>query len=324
MFQRIRTIVVGVAAVDDQDPASSPGGADPVLGPAVRLAAGLGAELHAVHAFQLPDAVLDACARDRPGAGPPARAGYARRLEERLREQVERFPGGGAVRCHAMEVEGSAGEVLSAFAAGAGADLLVVGASRRGRLWSGILGSTAERTLVESAVPVLVLHHPLARPVRRVLLATDLSGADAAVHRRGLDTVEALWGSDRPVVRAVHVVGYDALLPPPAPVPDMEAAALGELDRWVRELARATPAVEPRVRVGDPAREVVYEASEWGADLLVLGTHTQPDRPHRPLGSTSVAVIREASRNVLAVPAAAAVEAPARAPVDVRRLLAGV
>ena len=53
MSNSIRTIVVGVASMDDQDP-RTPGDADPVLGPAVKLAAALGAELRAVHAFEIP------------------------------------------------------------------------------------------------------------------------------------------------------------------------------------------------------------------------------------------------------------------------------
>jgi nucleotide-binding universal stress UspA family protein len=38
-------------------------------------------------------------------------------------------------------------------------------------------------------------------------------------------------------------------------------------------LSRKELKVEARVRTGDPSSEIVDEAREWSADLIVLGSH---------------------------------------------------
>ena len=301
MPKPIRTIVVGVASLDDQDPRTGAGDADPVLAPTVRLAVALGAELHVVHAFEVPEELASAA------AGPACAACRVQMLvdevEERLEAQLAAFPGGDAVHCRA--VQGPAAERLCAVAEEVEADLLVVGASRRGRLWSGILGSTAGQLLVESAVPVLVVHRPFGAAVRRVLLATDFSVPGAAALGRALDLVNALSGRGALELRCLHVVERDALLPARLAAPALEAAGRERLERYLADSRLDGLPVEGRVRVGDPAREIVYEATEWDADLLVLATHAHPEQGYRPLGRVAFATIRGASCNVLAIPAAA-------------------
>src|SRR5690606_39535490 len=60
-----------------------------------------------------------------------------------------------------------------------GADLIVVGATRRGTLARTILGTTAQRVVRAARVPVLVNRRPGHSPMRRVLLTTDLSEGSA-------------------------------------------------------------------------------------------------------------------------------------------------
>ena len=184
MPKTIRTLVVGVASMDDQDPCT-PGDADPVLGPAVKLAATLGAQLHAVHAFEIPAELSWAftAGQSHTSGAPGPSWTYAAELQERLERQLGAIPGGDAVHCHA--VEGSAADVLCRTAEEVGAEMLVVGASRRGRQWSGILGSTASQVMAESRLPVLIVHRPFEGDIRRVLLTCDLSECGHDVLRRG-------------------------------------------------------------------------------------------------------------------------------------------
>jgi nucleotide-binding universal stress UspA family protein len=310
MIEPIRTLVVGVATLAPDDPARALEGEDPVLAPAVELARGLGATLHVVHVYEMPTPVLAAYAQYVPYDDTVLRERYARDLLDRLRQQVTRF-GYERIRCHA--VEGSAGRTLVEVATREKAQLVVVGATRRGRFWRNLLGTTADRVIRGSPVPVLVLHQPFAGPVRNVLLTTDLSHESARLMDRGADTAAGLFGAAL-ALRAVMVVWFDVLLPPPLKEDALREAAQAELREFVAERPRAKQ-IEPRVRFGEVAREVVREAEEWPADLIVLGTHGRSGFSRLALGSTAAATLRGAACNVLVVPRAAVAAAEQAEPV---------
>jgi nucleotide-binding universal stress UspA family protein len=299
MSKKIRTIVVGVAAISDQDSHAGPGDADPVLAPAVELARSLGAALHVVHVFSLPEPVLAAY-----GGAPHDPAFHARcagQIALHLRGQAARYPGGERAHCHALE--GSPGPRLAELADEVGADLVIVGASRRGRLWHSILGTTAARMLRAAHVPVLVLRKPFRRRPARILLATDLSPQNGAAHTRAIETIGAAFGDEGLRFRAVYVVSYDAMLPPPLPEEVLEGIAARQLDRFIARDVRSAHPVEMQVRSGDLSGEIVRAADEWQADLLVMAARAT-GAPEGWLGSTTASAIRHASCNVLVVPPA--------------------
>ena len=304
MTTRVHTLMVGVAALGADDPRVTPTGEDPVLEPAVELAKSLGATLHVVHVFELPEPVLAAYGQYVPYVGPDFHEEYAQSLRTRLEALVERF-GYPGIRCHV--VEGSAGRTLVEMASQLGAQVVMVGATRRGKVWRSVLGTTAERVVRGSRVPVLVMHQPFGPTVRRLLLTTDLSPASARLLDQGIDTSEALFG-DALDLRAVLVVWFDMMLPPPLREDMLAEAAAGELRRFLSE-RRHGGAIDGKVRFGEVAREICNEAQEWGADLIVLGTHGRAGFSRFLLGSTAGATLRGAACNVLVVPGAyAAVE----------------
>jgi nucleotide-binding universal stress UspA family protein len=196
-------------------------------------------------------------------------------------------------------VEGSPAEVVCDTAARVRAGLIVVGATRRGRVWRGLVGSTAGGVVRAATVPVLVLHQPLALPIRRVLLTTDLSDENEALLERGVATVGALTDL-RPELRLLLVVASDPLVPPPCE----EGLAMRGAVPAVRRLgARIGPAVEAAVRGGEVSLEIAREADEWKADVLVLGTHGRSGFRRLWLGGTAASALRGAQCNVLMVPA---------------------
>lgn len=311
MSATIRTLVVGVATLSDDDPVLAPDHGDPVLAPAAELARRLGATLHVVHAYELPPPVLTGYPDYLPALASTFPESYEGQILARLEAAMARFPGVDAV-CHA--VEGPAGRAICDVADREHAGLVVVGATRRGRVWRNLLGTTAERVVRASHVPVLVLHGPFTRPVRRVLLTTDLSPESGALHDRGLTTARAVFGEPLEA-ETLLVVGYDLMAPPPLREDLLKDAAEGELARFLD--ARPAPRPGGRVRVGDVPRQIVREAEEWGADLVVLGTHGRSGWQRFVLGSTAEATLRSAGCNVLVVPratAAVAAGAPAREP----------
>ncbi|HET6763137.1 MAG TPA: universal stress protein, partial [Longimicrobiaceae bacterium] len=145
-----------------------------------------------------------------------------------------------------------------------------------------------------------VARTPMALPLTRVLLTTDLSEFSATVHDTALDTIDLFFRAPR-FVRSLLVLGWSAVAPPLTPA-QLTRAAGEALDRFLGDRGVAGPPVEPTVRSGITADEIVSEAKEWRADLLVLGTHARAWGARLMLGSVAEAVLRDAPCNVLAVP----------------------
>ena len=292
MASSIRTIVAGVALLDELDP---------VLPSAVRLAESVGAELHVVHVLDDPDPILQALAESRAG-GDAGGAKHSSKVDAVTRMLDAHCARLGSTAPRVKALVGSAHDRLTRYADEVSADLIVVGATRRGRIWRNILGTTAERVLKRTTVPVMVLHQPFFHSVRRVLLTTDLSALSAGVHERGLDAVEALFGTTRMEVRSLFVL--PVYLPGEgSSLDDAEEVARVELADFLAERRDRAYAISPRVRLGDTPSEINVEADASGSDLIVLGTHGRSGFTRYMFGSVAAATLRDAARNVLVVPA---------------------
>ena len=286
MSDRIRTIVAGV---------SHPAPDDPTLIAAAQLARWTGAALHLVHAFDVP-------ATFAPPHLVPVPPEWTREYEEgrrgALQAAARQVPGAEAAACHTGL--GSPAPAILETAEKTGADLVVVGAARHGRLAAAFLGTTAQRVLRGAQAPVLVLRRGLHRPLERVLLAADLSEPSGPVHEMGLDAVHALFGAPDSL-RLLHVVSLPAL-PLPGSRDDLHRAARAELERFAAGRRPREGTLEPVVRVGAPVEEIVAQAEDWDPGLLVVGTHARGWTARLALGSVAEAALRDVPCNVLAVP----------------------
>lgn len=290
MSQPIRTVVVGVSTVREPDR---------VLAPAAEAAEALGADLHVVYAFDIPEALETypelATARENPLAH------YARQVQAALEARVQESAPG--VRATAHAVPGPAEKALLHEAERVDAALLVVGASRHGRLEQALLGTVADRVVRGARSPVLVLRTPMRRP-ERVLLTTDLSELSAAVHEWGAEVATALSGAEAPRFRSLLVIGA-GIAPPPLDDEAIHDAARRELSVFLESHLPDDLPVEPAVRTGIAADEIVAEAKAWGADLVVTGTHGRTGFSHLVLGSVAESVLHHVPGSVLVVPARA-------------------
>jgi nucleotide-binding universal stress UspA family protein len=79
---------------------------------------------------------------------------------------------------------------------------------------------------------------------------------------------------------------------------DLEAQAKRVVARGVESLRPSDFTLESVVRRGDPKREIVADAEEWGADLIVLGSHGHAGLGRWLLGSTADYVVRHAPCSV--------------------------
>lgn len=286
MNRPIRKLLAGVATLQPDDPA---------LAAALALSGRTGAELHLVHVET---------AEPIPGlAVSLSRTAALRGVVESVAPGVT---GTGRVVCRALT--GDPEKRLREAAAASGADVLVLGATRRGPLARAVLGTTAAHLLRTMRIPMLVARGTLPDRPLRVLLTTDLSHHAAQAHTRGLALARALRGGGPPALRSLYVqapyLADGALALPPEADGERELAEFLDAESPGAEITR-------RVRAGDPASEIVREAREWEADLLVVGTHGRRGAARVFLGSVAESVLAHAPCAVLVIPPPAAVEAHA-------------
>lgn len=269
---------------------------DDVVSAAWQIAARTGWELVIVHAVPLPHLV--------PGSPvQPAHAieTLADRARLALDEQARRLRPAGSPKPRLHLEPGIADMVLNRLAREFDARLIVVGATTsQGRLGK-LLGSTAERVVQLSPVPVLVVRDELPVPPRAILAPLDLSSL-------AFDALVAATGILRRLVRtqahdAPATVRCELLSVVPEAAAD--AAALARTQAAIENLAAQIDApwirFAPRVLAGEPRDQILRALEDHDCDLMVLGTRGSSGIRGR-LGVVASDVVREAPCSVLLVP----------------------
>jgi nucleotide-binding universal stress UspA family protein len=138
----------------------------------------------------------------------------------------------------------------------------------------------------------------------KVLLAIDNSEYSAEASK---EVATRPW-PPKTIVRVLSVV--EPITPPAA---ELWYDAGGNLERVQQEMTkRATElikntaeklegkefAIETAVRVGDARSEIVDEAGDWSADLIVLGSHGYSGIKRLLLGSVALSVVSHAPCSV--------------------------
>jgi nucleotide-binding universal stress UspA family protein len=175
---------------------------------------------------------------------------------------------------------GRAASVLLDEASAGSTDLLIVGNRGLGPFTSALVGSVSAEVIDGAACPILLVRRPA---IDRVLLADDGSaGARAAA------ALLAWPVFARSQVRVVTVSETGA-----------HATEATPARSAVEGLTAAGRAHEIDVRSGDPAHEIVQAASDWKADLIVMGSRGRTGLARLLLGSVARKVVAHAPCSVL-------------------------
>jgi nucleotide-binding universal stress UspA family protein len=223
--------------------------------------------------------------------------------EEQVSRVIRRLPGAeGAVR------HGRAATVLVDEAAAFRPDVMIVGSRGHGPIKSLLLGSVSAELVDHAPCPVLVARRPT---ITKILLATDGSAASMAA-----EAIVARWpiAAELPVrvlsvaeiVRAWHTgldpVTYDSVVTLEA---EDAAAGTAAHDRIAEEATARLRAADRQavatIRRGDPAHEILDEAAESAADLVVVGSRGHTGLARVFLGSVARNVLHGSSASVLVV-----------------------
>jgi len=101
-------------------------------------------------------------------------------------------------------------------------------------------------------------------------------------------------------VREVPVVAYGEFGQLPIELEPPEAIR-EKLDKLIALRRNANVGIEPWVKIGDPAIEILATAQETGSDMIVLGTHGRTGLSRLLMGSVAEQVVRKASCPVLTI-----------------------
>jgi nucleotide-binding universal stress UspA family protein len=119
-----------------------------------------------------------------------------------------------------------------------------------------------------------------------------------------MQTIVTQFRSEHTEVRVLHVLQPSAPAPPqmaPGYAPeldDQKKPALALVERIAGELRSAGFTVDTAVEVGDIRERIIDSAAEWGADLIVVGSHGRRGVQRFLLGSVAEFVARHAKCSV--------------------------
>lgn len=183
--------------------------------------------------------------------------------------------------------------------------LVVLGGKHHSTLERWLGGSTSLHVVRSAEVPVLI-SAGAPTSIRRVLVAVDLS--PAAGPTIGLaERFARLVGAE---LRVLTVLEPLPDVPGVPPIDSNEYFALAQetLEREVWPLVKA-PGVEKIVRHGQVVDTLLREATEWKADVVVVGSHGKRWAQRLLLGSVTEQLLNQLPTSLLVAPVGVATEA---------------
>ena len=215
---------------------------------------------------------------------------------------LERLRGNVPESClESVEVRmGRPPRVIRELVAERDAGLIVVGGKHHRVLGRWLAGRTGYHVVRLADVPVLVTT-PAAARFERVLVAVDLSEA-ARVTIVAAERFAAMLGARLRVLHAVEEIPFAPEVPAAPSTQDLLNAATAALETDIWPAIR-TPDAERVIRRGSPLGVIERETAEWGAQLVVVGSHGKGWIDRMLLGSVTEGLMRHLPASLLVIPA---------------------
>jgi nucleotide-binding universal stress UspA family protein len=231
-------------------------------------------------------------------------AEHVQRVERLLAEQAQLLAAQTGSRPRVLVSSGEVEAIIFEACLGMDADLLVVGSHRKTALRDFFLGTSVERLIRGSHLPVLRVAQPAAADYRHALAALDLS--PGAVH--AMSSAQRLGLLDLQQCTVLHALE-------PFPMGMLTEAAIDHslLESQAKEALLSLlsnlndagltlPDGCVRVQDGEPRQLITQELQATQAELLVIATHGRKGLPRLVLGSVAAALLAELSCDILCVP----------------------
>jgi nucleotide-binding universal stress UspA family protein len=138
---------------------------------------------------------------------------------------------------------------------------------------------------------------------RKILLPIDV--AEPEIAKEAIEAATALAKGFDSQLRLIHVTSPVVVASPMAVIPQAVYDELGvyeksELERLAASIDMPKTAISTAVRIGAVYPELLSEAEDWGADLIIVGAHKRSMATFL-LGSSAAAIVRHAACTVMVV-----------------------
>ena len=138
---------------------------------------------------------------------------------------------------------------------------------------------------------------------RKILLPIDV--AEPEIAKEAVAAATSLAAAFDSQLRLIHVASPVIVASPMAVIPQAVYEELGvyeksELERLAGGIDRPPQTISTAVRIGAVYPELLSEAEEWGADLIIVGAHKRSMATYL-LGSSAAAIVRHAACTVMVV-----------------------
>ena len=138
---------------------------------------------------------------------------------------------------------------------------------------------------------------------RKILLPIDV--AEPEIAKEAIDVAVGVANAFNSDLRLIHVASPIIVASPMAVIPQSVYDELGayeksELERMAAAIDRPKGSVTTVVRIGGVYPELLAEATEWQADLIIVGAHKRSMATYL-LGSSAAAIVRHATCTVMVV-----------------------
>jgi nucleotide-binding universal stress UspA family protein len=137
-------------------------------------------------------------------------------------------------------------------------------------------------------------------PYQRILCPVDLDDHSASA----LQEAGAIAGLCKATLWLLHVVKINPLATEGFVLAELEESQSQHARTVVSELAKrllSNADYEIKIVIGEPAEQILAQAGELRADLLVMATHGRHGIPRLVLGSVAEKIVRESTVPVLTV-----------------------
>jgi nucleotide-binding universal stress UspA family protein len=244
-------------------------------------------------------AVVPTLPGDLKAAAPEAESIFQAQYEQAL-VQFRKWMQARGLPLSTRLLKGEPHEAISAAARELGCDLVVIGKRGYDLPPGAQMGRVTERVIGFCPTDVLVVPARGTLSLARLILPVDGSRFSREASKRALSLAAA----------GTTLLAVSVLDAPPgfiAEVPEVAQDLLNSLEELVAEVARQAQdqglPCQTRVAVGPAYRTIVELANEWGAGLIVMGSHGRTGTKRLLMGSVTERVVSQAPCPVLVVKA---------------------
>lgn len=290
--------------------ADGSGEARRAAGMARELSEALGAELHLIYVRTVPEAYVNQWSLAEPGMLEEIFERARAEAQERAQEEAAKLGEAGVKVAGVHAAVGRADAEIVRLAEELGVEIVAVGSRGLGTLRRALVGSVSISVLRHAHTSVLVVRgEPQNESYLpgKILVAVDGSREAEAASRMAAE-ISAATGSRLHLLYALPLTERQPYTPPvliegwESYVEEAKRKARSFIEEKAQQMrAAGTEVAVAKVAFGEPDEEIVEEAEELGASLIVMGSRGLGGVRRALVGSVSDSVVRHAHCPVLVV-----------------------